>query len=104
MHEKGNVTLPLTPEQVKHIATLARVGLSEGDIQRFSHQLSEILDYFQRLSQVDTEGVPPTAHTLPLRNVMREDEPAPPYSREEILANAPLREGDYFRVRAILED
>lgn len=96
--------MALTPEQVKHIATLARVGLSGEDIERFSHQLSEILDYFQRLSQVNTEGVPPTAHTLPLHNVMREDEPAPPYSREEVLANAPLREGDYFRVRAILED
>ncbi len=96
--------MPLSREQVKHIATLARVGLSDEDIARFSHQLSEILDYFERLRQVDTEGVPPTAHTLPLHNVMRDDEPAPAYPREEILANAPLREADYFRVRAILDE
>jgi len=96
--------LSLTPEQVKHIATLARVGITEEDIERFSHQLSDILDYFERLSQVDTAGVPPTAHTLALHNVMREDEPAPPLSPEEALANAPLREGEYFRVRAILEE
>ena len=96
--------MSLTPEQVKHIATLARVGITEEDIERFSHQLSDILDYFERLSQVDTTGVPPTAHTLALHNVMREDEPAPPLSAEEALANAPLREGEYFRVRAILEE
>ncbi len=96
--------MPLSREQVKHIATLARVGLTEEDISRFSHQLSEILEYFERLRQVDTEGVPPTAHTLPLHNVMRDDEPGPPYPRNDILANAPLPEGDYFRVRAILDE
>lgn len=96
--------MPLTREQVKHIATLARVGLSEDDIERFSHQLSEILDYFERLRQVDTEGVPPTAHTLPLHNVMRDDNPAPAFTADEMLANAPLREDDYFRVRAVLDE
>ena len=96
--------MPLTPEQVKHIATLARVGLTEDDVKRFSHQLSDILDQFERLSQVNTEGVPPTAHTLPLHNVMRDDEPQPSLTAEEALANAPLREGDYFRVKAILEE
>lgn len=96
--------MPLTHEQVKHIATLARVGLSEDDIERFSHQLSEILDYFERLRQVDTEGVPPTAHTLSLHNVMRDDIPAPAFGADEILANAPLREGEFFRVRAVLDE
>ena len=96
--------MPLSREQVQHIARLARVGVSDEDIDMFSEQLSEILDYFERLRQVDTEGVPPTAHTLPLHNVMREDEPQPCYDKEEALANAPLREGDYFRVRAILEE
>jgi aspartyl-tRNA(Asn)/glutamyl-tRNA(Gln) amidotransferase subunit C len=90
---------------VQHIARLARVGLSEEDIDRFSEQLSEILDYFERRRHVDTEGVPPTAHTLPLHNVMREgDAPAPPLDSEAVLANAPVREGDYFRVRVILEE
>jgi aspartyl-tRNA(Asn)/glutamyl-tRNA(Gln) amidotransferase subunit C len=97
--------LPLSRDQVQHIARLARVGLSEEDIERFSQQLSEILDYFERLRQVDTEDVPPTAHTLPLHNVWREvDEPAPPLDKEEVLANAPVREGDYFRVKVILEE
>jgi aspartyl-tRNA(Asn)/glutamyl-tRNA(Gln) amidotransferase subunit C len=97
--------LSLSREQVQHIARLARVGLSEEDIDRFSEQLSEILDYFERLRQVDTEGVPPTAHTLPLHNVMREDdEPTPSLNREQVLANAPVREGDHFRVKVILEE
>ncbi len=97
--------MPLSREQVQHIARLARVGLSEEDIDRFSEQLSEILDYFERLQQVDTEGVPPTAHTLPLHNVMREDDQTqPPLDKEAVLANAPLRDGNHIRVRAILEE
>jgi aspartyl-tRNA(Asn)/glutamyl-tRNA(Gln) amidotransferase subunit C len=97
--------LSLSREQVQHIARLARVGLSDEDIERFSDQLSVILDYFERLRQVDTEAVPPTAHTLPLHNVMREgDASEPPLEKEAVLANAPVREGDYFRVKVILEE
>jgi aspartyl-tRNA(Asn)/glutamyl-tRNA(Gln) amidotransferase subunit C len=102
---RAEVALSLSREQVQHIARLARVGLSEEDIPRFSEQLSEILDYFERLRQVDTEDVPPTAHTLPLHNVMREgDQPGPCLDKEAVLANAPVREGDYFRVKVILEE
>jgi aspartyl-tRNA(Asn)/glutamyl-tRNA(Gln) amidotransferase subunit C len=82
---------------------LARVGLSDDEVARFQVQLSEILDYFERLREPDTENVPPTAHTLPRENVMREDESQPSFDKEEVLANAPQREGDLFRVRAILE-
>jgi aspartyl-tRNA(Asn)/glutamyl-tRNA(Gln) amidotransferase subunit C len=90
---------------VQHIARLARVGLSEEDVEHFSEQLSEILDYFERLSQVDTEGVPPTAHTLPLHNIMREaDEPAPSLGSALVLENAPMRDEDRFRVKVILEE
>ena len=97
--------LSLSREQVQHIARLARVGLSDDDIASFSEQLSEILDYFERLRQIDTEDVPPTAHTLPLQNVWREsDEPEPPLDKEDVLANAPVRGGDYFRVKVILEE
>jgi aspartyl-tRNA(Asn)/glutamyl-tRNA(Gln) amidotransferase subunit C len=99
------VALSLSREQVQHLARLARVGLSEEDIGRFGEQLSEILDYFERLRQVDTEGVPPTAHTLPLHNVMREvDELGPCLDKEAVLANAPVRDGEYFRVKVILEE
>ena len=97
-------SLPISRQEVQHIAKLARVGLSEADIARFQEQLSSILDYFEILGQVDTEGVPPTAHTLPLQNVMRPDEASPSLAKEEVLTNAPLREGDHFRVRVILED
>ena len=96
--------MPLTPDQVRHIAHLARLGLTDADVEKFSHQLSDILDYFERLKAVDTEGVPPTAYPLDLHNVMRDDEPTPPSEAEEVLANAPLREGQYFRVRAILDE
>ncbi len=96
--------MPLSREQVQHIAQLARVGLDEDDTARFRDHLSEILDYFHRLRQVDTEGVPPTAHTLPLQNIVRADEPQPSHDKEEVLANAPRREEDFFRVEAILEE
>jgi aspartyl-tRNA(Asn)/glutamyl-tRNA(Gln) amidotransferase subunit C len=96
--------MALTPEQVRHIARLARLGLADADVEKFSHQLSDILDYFERLKAVDTDDVPPTAYPLDLHNVMRDDEPLPAADPEEILANAPQREGDHFRVRAVLEE
>ena len=95
--------MPLTPDEVKRIARLARVGLSDDEVAHFQVQLSEILDYVQRLGEVDTEKLPPTAHTLAMHNVMRDDEPRPSFDKEEVLANAPQREDDLFRVRAILE-
>ncbi len=95
--------MPLTPEEVRNIARLARVGLSDDEVSRLQGQLSQILDYFQRLQEVDTENVPPTAHTLAMHNVMRDDEPHPSLDKEDVLANAPQREGDLFRVRAVLE-
>ena len=95
--------MAITRKEVRHVALLFRLGLSEEDIARFQQQLSQILDYFQILQQVDTEGVPPTSHTLPLENVMRDDEARPSYPAEDILANAPLPESGFFRVRAVLE-
>lgn len=95
--------MSLTPEEVTHIARLARVGLSQDEMSRFQDQLSQILDYFQRLQEADTENIPPTAHTLAMHNIMRDDEPHPSFDKEDILANAPQREGDLFRVRAVLE-
>jgi aspartyl-tRNA(Asn)/glutamyl-tRNA(Gln) amidotransferase subunit C len=96
--------MPLTPEQVRHIARLARLGLTDEDVEKFSHQLSDILDYFDRLKAVDTEGVPPTAYPLDLHNIMRDDTPEPASPSEDVLANAPQRDGDYFRVRAVLDE
>ena len=95
--------MSLTSEEVLHIALLARIGMTEQDVVKFQEHLSEILDHFQALQQLDTDGVPPTSHPLPLESVMRSDETAPSLSQEEVLANAPLADEDAFRVRAILE-
>ncbi|HEX6030601.1 MAG TPA: Asp-tRNA(Asn)/Glu-tRNA(Gln) amidotransferase subunit GatC [Tepidiformaceae bacterium] len=95
--------MSLTPADVLHIARLARIELSEADVSRFTAQLSGILDHFAALAAVDTEGLEPTAHPLPLANVMRDDEVAPSLRRDEVLANAPDQEEGYLRVRAVLE-
>ena len=96
--------MSLTREQVLHIARLARVGVTEEDVARLQEQLSEILEHFEALRALDTEGVPPTSHPLPLESVMRPDEVRPSLSTEDVLANAPLAQEDAFRVRAILDE
>ncbi len=95
--------MALSREEVLHIARLARLGLTGEDVDRFRGQLSDILDNFEILRQVDTSDVPPTAQAIALQNVMREDVVAPSLSSEEVLANAPRRERECFRVRAVLE-
>ena len=95
--------MALTREEVLHIAHLARVALSDEDVAKFQEQLSEILEHFETLKALDTEGVEPTSHPLPLESVMRADEVRPSLSREDVLANAPLAEDGLFRVRAVLE-
>jgi aspartyl-tRNA(Asn)/glutamyl-tRNA(Gln) amidotransferase subunit C len=95
--------MKLSREEVLHIARLARVALTEAEITRMSEQLSNLLEHFEVLQKVDTTDVPPTAQSVTLQSVMREDEVAPSLPPEDILANAPRREGDCFRVRAVLE-
>ena len=95
--------MKLSREEVLHIARLARLGLTEAEVDRLSEQLSNILENFEILQKVDTGDVPPTAQSIALQNVMRDDEVAPSLPADEILANAPRREGDCFRVRPVLE-
>lgn len=95
--------MKLSREEVDHLATLARLGLAEEERDRFRDQLSNILDNFEVLREVDTEGVSPTAQSIDLENVMRSDEVAPSSPQEVILANAPNEEEGYFRVKAVLE-
>ena len=95
--------MKLSYEQVRHIAWLARLGLSEEEVEKFSLQLSNILENFEILKQVDTADVPPATHTVPLQNVFRKDDVAESYSQAEILSNAPKQEKDCFKVQAILE-
>lgn len=95
--------MSLTPDEVQHITLLARVRLDPEELERYRTQLSAILEHFQVLQEVDTEGVSPTGSSVLQESVMRDDEPADSLSREDVLANAPNREDDYFRVRAVLE-
>ncbi|MDP2935015.1 MAG: Asp-tRNA(Asn)/Glu-tRNA(Gln) amidotransferase subunit GatC [Dehalococcoidia bacterium] len=87
-----------------HISALSRVGLSQEDVERFRDQLSRVLEHFETLAELDTKGIPATAQVGQLQNVMRSDDPAPSTPREDILANAPLTEEGYFKIRAVLEE
>ena len=89
---------------VEHVAALARLGLTDGEIDVMQGQLSRILEAIGQLQSVDTSSVGPTAQVIALENVMREDEPRPPLDREAALANAPLREGPHLRVPVVLEE
>ena len=90
-------------EQVRHLAALARIGIGDGEAAALREELSRILEHIGALQSVDTEGVPPTANGADLINVDAEDAPRPPLPVEAVLANAPQREDDYFRVHAVLE-
>lgn len=95
--------MPLTREEVEHVALLARLELSDEEKERFTEQLNAILGYFEQLRAIDTEGVAPTSHVVPLRNVFREDEVKESLPVEEALANAPSRLAETFRVPRIVE-
>ena len=95
--------MKLSREEVEHIADLSKVTLSEEEIAKYQGQLSAILEHFDRLQELETEDIPPTATVLPLRSVMRDDEARPPLDREKVLENAPEAEDGCFRVPAVLE-
>ena len=96
--------MPLDRAQVRRIASLARIGITEDVIDVYVEQLSDIIDQFEVLNELDTVGVEPTGHAGDLRAVMRDDEPAGSLTPEETLSNAPRREGEFFRVRAVLDE
>ncbi|MCL0060849.1 Asp-tRNA(Asn)/Glu-tRNA(Gln) amidotransferase subunit GatC [Dehalococcoidia bacterium] len=95
--------MKLDREEVEHIARLARLGLSEAETEIFQSQLSDILENFDILQELDTGDIPPTAHVIEMKNVIRDDEVAPSLAQDDILANAPRQENGFFRVRAVLE-
>ena len=95
--------MKLSREEVLHIALLARLGLADAEADKLREQLSNILENFEILQQVDTTGIPPTAQSIPLQNVVKDDEITPSLPLNDILANAPRKEGNFFRVRAVLE-
>ena len=96
--------MPLDREEVEHIALLARIGLSPEEVELFRGQLSDILDQFQVLSELDTQGVTPIGNAAGLQTVLRDDVSDDSLEPEDVLRNAPRREGERFRVKAVLEE
>lgn len=94
----------ITRQQAEKVAHLSRLDLSEAELDLFSEQLSAIVEYIQKLDELDTEDVEPLAHCLPVHNVFRDDVVRPSLDVEKALENAPDRVDDYFRVPQILED
>lgn len=94
----------ITLADVEHVARLARLALGDAEKAQMRSQLEAILGYVEQLRRVDTAGVEPTAHVLPLVNVMRDDEVRPSYPADAMLANAPDAEDGQFRVPRILEE
>jgi len=95
--------MKLSRQEVQHIALLARLGLSEAEIEKFKLQLSDILENFEILEQADTSNLPPTAQSIALQNVLRPDEARASYPVEDIVANAPQQDENCFKTRAVLE-
>ena len=94
----------LTQDEVRHVAELAKLALSDEEVALFGQQISAILDYADQIQQVDTGDVPPTPYVLPLASVMRADVPGEGLSNAAALANAPDRGDGFFRVRAVFEE
>ncbi len=96
--------MKITKKDVDHVARLARLALSEEEKERYTAQLEPILEYIGKLNQLNTDNVPPTSHVLPLQNVWREDRVVTDLgSPDDILANAPEREGPFFKVKKVIE-
>ena len=93
----------ITKEQVEHVALLARLKLSGEEREKMTEELNQILEHFEKLSELDTENIEPTSHVLPLENILREDTLKPSLKREEALSNAPQRSSTCFKVPPVIE-
>jgi aspartyl-tRNA(Asn)/glutamyl-tRNA(Gln) amidotransferase subunit C len=93
----------LSKETVHYVADLSRMELDPGELEKLSRQLESILDFIDRLREIDISAIPPTSHILPLSNVFREDTPAKCLPIEKTLANAPAKEDDFFSVPKVIE-
>ncbi len=96
--------MALDRREVERIAALVRISLTEEEMETLGEELSDILEQFQALSELDTSGVAPTAHPVQLQSVMRDDDAAGSLEPGEVLRNAPRRDGDLFRVKPVLEE
>ncbi|HAE62628.1 MAG TPA: Asp-tRNA(Asn)/Glu-tRNA(Gln) amidotransferase subunit GatB [Eubacteriaceae bacterium] len=95
--------MKLTKEDVMYVADLARLEFNEEEIEKYVHQLGEILNYEEQLNELDTTGVEPTAHVLPIKNVLREDELVESLDRQKALMNAPSQDKGCFKVPKVIE-
>lgn len=95
--------MAISRAQVEHVAQLARLGLSDDEIDRLQQQLSQILGHMQAIDQLDTSAIPPTAQVIPLSTVTRDDVARPSTPVDDVLQNAPRREGVFFKVPPVLE-
>lgn len=95
--------MALSTDDVRDIARLARIAISDDEVALMRDELSAILDHFEIISEIDTDDVPPTAQSFDLTNVERPDDPGDTIDREDALDGAPRREGGYFRVKAVLD-
>lgn len=91
-------------KDIQYIANLANLKIEESDIDTFTRQIGDILEYVEKLDELDTDGVVPTAYTVPMKNVLREDKVEPSMGREKILSNAPDKKEGQFRVPKIMGD
>ncbi len=94
--------MTITPEEVRHVAELARLRIAQEDVETFARQLAAVLDYMRTLEQVDTQGVAATAHAVDLVNAFREDRLVPSLSPEAVLANAPASRDGSFGVPKVI--
>jgi aspartyl-tRNA(Asn)/glutamyl-tRNA(Gln) amidotransferase subunit C len=95
--------MKISKEEIEHIAVLARLSLSEKEKELFGPQLSNVLDYMEKLNKLDTKGIEPTSHVIALSNVMRDDSPGNSIPREDALMNAPSHTDKFYRVPKIIE-
>lgn len=93
----------LTEKEIEHVAGLARLNLTEEEKQKMTRELADIISFADKLNELDTQGVEPTAHVLPMANVFRRDVVRPSYDREELLANAPVVEDGCIKVPKVVE-
>jgi len=97
------VMMHISEEEVRHVAKLARLALSEEEVKRFQRQLEEILEYVAKLQELNLDGVEPTTHVIPILNRLKEDDLRESLTREKALANAPDSKGGYFKVPKVIE-
>ena len=95
--------MKISREEVKHVANLARLALADEELDTLTGQMDAILAYVEKLGELDTEGIVPTAHAVPMENAFREDVVRPSFERERSLQNAPVAEDGCFRVPKVIE-